>query len=62
MNKGDKIEIFGTDSIWDGKNGVIEDVNESLGECTVLVDFIPEENKKVRQDFRIDNVRITQAE
>ena len=57
MNQGDKVVVFGTDSIWDDKTGIVEEVNESLGECTVLVDFIPEENKKVRQDFRIDNVR-----
>lgn len=54
MNIGQKVKIKGTNSVWDGKEGILEEVNEDT--CTVFVDFIPGEHKRVRQDFNIDNV------
>ena len=54
MNIGQKVKIKGTNSVWDGKEGILEDVNEDT--CTVFVDFIPGEHKRVRQDFNIDNI------
>lgn len=54
MDIGQKVKIKGTNSVWDGKEGILEDVNEDT--CTVFVDFIPGEHKRVRQDFSIDNI------
>ena len=55
MNIGDKVKINMPNTVWDGKEGVLESVNDNT--CTVFVDFIPEQGKKVRQDFNIDNLR-----
>lgn len=54
MNIGQKVKIKGTNSVWDGKEGILEQVDEDT--CTVFVDFIPEQHKRVRQDFNIDNL------
>ena len=54
MNYFDRFRIINTNSIWDDKEGVVEDINGDI--ITVMVDFIPEENKKVRQDFNIVNL------
>ena len=54
MNYFDRVRIINTNSIWDDKEGVVEDINGDI--ITVMVDFIPEENKKVRQDFNIVNL------
>ncbi len=54
MNYFDRVKIVNTNSIWDGKEGVVEDINDNI--ATVMVDFIPEENKKVRQEFNIENL------
>lgn len=54
MNKGQKVIIKNTNSIWDGKEGIVEEINDDI--CTVFVNFIPEEQKRVRQDFSIDNL------
>lgn len=54
MNYFDRVKIVNTNSIWDGKEGVVEDINDNI--VTVMVEFIPEENKKVRQEFNIENL------
>ena len=54
MEKGQRVKIVNTNSVWDDKEGVLEDINEDR--CTVFVDFIPEENKRVRQNFDLENV------
>lgn len=54
MEKGQRVKIINTNSIWDDKEGVLEDINGE--KCTVFVDFIPEQNKRVRQDFKLENV------
>jgi len=54
MEKGQRVKIVNTNSIWDDKEGVLEDIEEER--CTVFVDFIPEQNKKVRQYFKLENV------
>lgn len=54
MEKGQRVKIINTNSIWDNKEGVLEDINGER--CTVFVDFIPEQNKRVRQDFNLENV------
>jgi len=54
MQKGQKVIIKNTNSVWDGKEGIVEDINEDV--ATVFVNFIPEQQKRVRQDFSIDNL------
>ena len=54
MKKGQRVKIINTNSIWDDKEGVLEEINGE--KCTVFVDFIPEQNKRVRQDFNLENV------
>ena len=54
MEIGQKVKIQGTNSIWDDKEGILEEINGNI--CTVYVDFIPEEDKKVRQEFNIENI------
>ncbi len=55
MEIGQKVIIKDTNSIWDGKEGIVEEILDN-GKCTVFVDFIPEERKRVRQDFNVDNL------
>lgn len=62
MDVGDSVTIFGTDSIWDGKSGVVESIDDVTNRCTIMVDFVPNENKFVRQDFDIDNVKTNREE
>jgi len=54
FNYFDRVRIVNTDTIWDGKEGVVEDINDN--NVTVYVDFIPEEDKKVRQLFNVENL------
>lgn len=54
MNIGQKVKIKNTNSVWDNKEGILEEIDGDT--CTVFVDFIPSEHKRVRQDFNIDNV------
>ena len=54
MNIGQKVIIRNTNSVWDGKEGIVEDINEDM--ATVFVNFIPEQQKRVRQDFYLDNL------
>ena len=56
MQIGYTVKIKNTNSVFDGKTGLVEDIDEEEGYCTVFVDFIPEEGKKVRQDFKLDTV------
>lgn len=54
MNIGQRVKINMPDTIWDKKEGVVESIEDTT--CTVFVDFIPEEGKKIRQDFSLDNL------
>ena len=54
MQVGDKVKIQDTNTFWDNKTGVVESINDDV--VTIMVDFIPEEGKKVRQDFSLNNV------
>ena len=54
FNYFDRVRIVNTNTIWDGKEGVVEDINDN--NVTVYVDFIPEEDKKVRQLFNVENL------
>lgn len=54
MTIGQKVKIKDTNSVWDNKEGILEAVDGDT--CTIFVDFIPSEHKRVRQDFNIDNV------
>ena len=58
LNSGDRVKIINTDSVFDGKEGILEQVlqDEDSTMCTVFVDFLPEEGKKIRQNFDIANV------
>ena len=56
MKIGDRIRIEGTNSIFDNKEGVIEEIFEDYNTCTIFVDFVPDENKKLRQNFSLENV------
>jgi len=58
MNKGDRVRITDTGTAFDGKEGVLEEIieNGDNTQCTIFVDFIPDEGKKVRQNFEIANV------
>ena len=49
MDKGQRVMIANTNSVWDGMEGIVEEIGD--GKCTVLVDFSPNKGKKVRQDF-----------
>lgn len=54
MQIGDRVRIEGTNTAFDNKEGVIEEIQTDY--CTVFVDFIPNTDKKVRQTFSIDKV------
>ena len=54
VNIGQRVKINMPDTVWHNKEGVVENINDSV--CTVFVDFIPEEGKKIRQDFNLDNI------
>ena len=60
MDIGQRVKINMPDTIWHDKEGVVEDINDSI--CTVFVDFIPEEGKKIRQDFNLENINETLKE
>ena len=54
FNYFDRVRIVNTNDIWEGKEGVVEDID---GEnILVYVDFIPEENKRVKQYFNSQNL------
>lgn len=54
MNIGERVRINMPDTIWHNKEGVVENISDSI--CTVFVDFIPEEGKKIRQDFNLESL------
>ena len=54
MQKGQKVIIRNTNSVWDGKEGIVEEISED--KATVFVNFIPEQQKRVRQDFNLENL------
>lgn len=58
MEIGNRVIIKGTNTVFDGKEGVLEEImqDDDNTKCTVFVDFIPEEGKKVRQNFEINNI------
>jgi hypothetical protein len=58
MDIGQKVKIINTGDIWENKTGVLEYIDDTIG--TVLVDFI--NDKKVRQDFNIDNIEPVEQE
>lgn len=60
MDIGQRVKINMPDTIWHDKEGVVESINDSI--CTVFVDFIPEEGKKIRQDFNLENIDETLKE
>lgn len=60
MDIGQRVKINMPDTIWHNKEGVVEDIQDSI--CTVFVDFIPEEGKKIRQDFNLENINETLKE
>lgn len=53
---GQRVSISNTGTFWDGKEGVLEEIDEVNSSCTIFVDFDSEGNKKVRQDFDLANV------
>lgn len=59
MRVGDLVDINMPESgIWDGKRGRIEAIDDEKEVATVLVNFIPSENKNVRQDFKLNNLSV----
>ena len=62
MNINQRVKIEGTNTFWDGKEGILEEINEDAGTCTVFVDFNPEEGKRIRQDFHIENIEESLSE
>lgn len=54
MQVGDIIKIKGTNTFWDDKQGKVEAIDNERNVATILVDFIPEENKRIRQDFSLN--------
>jgi len=57
MGVGNAVVIVNTDSIWDGKEGTLQSIDERNGTCVVYVNFEPGEDKYVLQEFAIDNVQ-----
>ena len=54
MQVGDLVRIKATGTIWDNKTAKIESIDEENNSATCYVDFIPEEGKRVRQDFSLN--------
>jgi hypothetical protein len=52
MEIGQRVKITNTGDVWEGKTGIIEYIDDNM--VTVFVDF--KDDKKVRQDFNIENV------
>ena len=63
MKVGDLVDInMPENATWDGKRGRIEDIDEEKNIALVNVNFIPEENKNVKQNFSLKNLRPLQEE
>ena len=56
MNVGETVRIKNTNSVFDNKIGLLEWIDEEGGTCTVFVDFVPGQDKRVRQDFSLENI------
>lgn len=60
MNIGERVRIEGTGTSFDTKEGILEEIKSddegNAIEGIVFVDFIPEENKKVRQNFPLESI------
>lgn len=58
MKLGTRVRIEGTNSIFDGKEGILEEQSGDNDDamCVVFVDFIPDENKRIRQNFALKNI------
>ena len=56
MQVGDLVKINAPGTMWDNKTAKIEDIWEKNGQeyATCFVDFIPEEGKRIRQDFSLN--------
>lgn len=54
MEIGQKVKIKDTNTVFDGKEGILEKIDGDT--YTVFVDFKPEEGKKVRQNFTESNL------
>lgn len=54
MEVGQRVKISGTNSIWDGKEGVVESIDGD--DTLVKVDFDKENNRFVKQNFSITNL------
>ena len=56
MQVGDLVRIKASGTMWDNKTAKIEDIWEKNDQeyATCYVDFIPEEGKRIRQDFSLN--------
>ena len=54
MKVGDRVRVENTNTAFDGKEGVLEEMQDDY--CVVFVDFIPNTDKRVRQNFSFDNI------
>ena len=54
MEIGERVRIEGTGTAFDEKEGILETLDDDT--CVVYVDFIPDENKKIRQNFALNNI------
>lgn len=57
MEIGQKVKIKDTNTVFDGKEGILEKIDGDT--YTVFVDFKPDEGKKVRQNFAESNLEDT---
>lgn len=58
MKIGDVVKIKPTNTMWDNKTGKVESLDEEKNTATVFVDFIPEEGKRIRQDFSMNLLEV----
>lgn len=56
MEINSKVIINNTNSVWDGKDGILKEIIEDQQIGVVYVNFIPEENKKIIQNFPLENI------
>lgn len=59
MEIGQKVKIKDTNTVFDGKEGILEKIDGDT--YTVFVDFNPSEGKKVRQNFTESNLEDTKV-
>ena len=56
MQVGDLVKIKEEGTMWDNKTAKIESINEEDNIATCFVDFIPEQGKRIRQDFSMNRL------